>query len=378
MIKLKSSNRVLVANAQYAYLTQNYASGVSTINVTHSEPFSAEDIILIGEFGHKDAEILKVKSISSTGDIVLKTTADVDTSTGHAHTESTKVAVLPYDQVRFYWTAAAGTIADEDPTFDTDTPLTDWTALDPSSFYSVYEDTANTTGFGWFKYRNSETTGTTQESNPIPYAGFVGHTVQAIFEDFDSLLNVNELKLVTMKDKFSWLNESLSVVKKRLNLTNTEYTVSSSQTISIVSGTSEYELPADFSDLVQIVDENDDDIDNIALNQILSYSGNAVKYYIRGRYIGFVPAPTSSATYTYTYRAKASTVSSLSTYINLPDDMFYSIKDWMLYRAYTKFSNPLAATYYISFNASLDLSVQSSVKRTANLDTFGLSNEANT
>jgi hypothetical protein len=71
-------------------------------------------------------------------------------------------------------------------------------------------------------------------------------------------------------------------------------------------------------------------------------------------------------------------VTSLSTYIILPDDAFYSLKDWMRYRACLKFNNPLATAYYQSFKNDVDLDIQSSVKRNANLDCFDISSESNT
>jgi len=380
MITLRADNRVLSTGAKYVYLTTNYSSGTGTINVDNTDPLAVDDFILIGEFGNGDAEIFKIYTIdSSTGDIVLNNSSDVSASTVHAHPESTKVTILPYDQIRFFRTAALGTIADEDPTFSDSSPLSSWTAIDPSSYYSIYEDTTNTTGFGWFEYRNSDTLDVSDNSNPILYAGFPDNTVLSIFNDFDSLLNTNELKLISLSDKFSWLNEGLSLIKNKLNLSNAEYTVSTTKTISIVSGTSEYQLDDDFSDLVEITKDADNTpIPNISISKILSYTGSEIKYYIRGRYIGFVPAPTTSATYNYRYRAKSDRVTSLSTYINLPDNMFYAVKDWMIYRAYLKLTNPLAASFFASFNVALDLYIQSAVKRTANLDMWDVMDEANT
>ena len=359
-------------------MTTNFASGVGTLTVVNTDPFNAEDFILVGEMGQFDAELFKITSVNdTTGDIVLKNASDVAATTIHAHAESTKITVLPYDQIRFFRTAALGTLADEAPAFSDTSPLAAWTQIDPSSFYSIYEDTVNTTGFGWFEYKNTETAEVSDNSNPIPYAGFPDNTVLSVFNDFDSLLNVNELKLVSLANKFAWFNEGLAIVKNRLNLNNIEYTVSDKQTLSIVDGTSEYELPADFSDLVEIVNNEDNEIDNIAVSEILAYDDDDTRYYIRGRYIGFVPEPDENTSYYYRYRANATRTTSLSTYIILPDNMFYALKDWMLYRAYLKFSNPLAASYFASFNSAIDLYIQAATKRTANLDSWSVADSAN-
>jgi hypothetical protein len=394
---------VLVANAKYTYLTQNYASGVGTLNVANTEPLSVDDFILLGEFGHNDAEIFRIGSINTTtGDIAIRDASGSSDITVHAHPESTKATFLPYNTVKFFWTAATGTIDDEDPTFDEDNPLSDWTELDPSSYYTNYTDSTNTTGFGWFEYKNSVTTEVSQESNPIPYGGFNLNTVATVFSDFDSLLNVRELKIVTLAEKFAWINEAMAILKNKLNLSNTEYTVSSPQTLSITAGTKEYLLPDDFCDLVEITNgltsstSTGLNIPFMPVSKALSYGGNpqggwsnsyfggylfslnTVYYYLRGRYIGFVPTPAATATYYYTYRAKASRLTSLSDYIDLPDNAFYSLKDFMMYRAKLKFNDPSAATYYQAFSDDISIYIQSAVKRNANLDAWDILPETNT
>ena len=197
-------------------------------------------------------------------------------------------------------------------------------------------------------------------------------------------MNVSELKLVTVADKFSWLNEALAQMKNKLNLTNIEYFVSVPQTIAVVSGTSEYQLTDDFADIVSIADgENTTtstgyNIPFISVPKVQDYKGDVVHYYLRGRYIGFVPKPTASATYYYRYRSKAVRVTGLHDYIDLPDNAFYTLKDWMLYRAGLKFKNPNASVYLQTFINSLNLYIQASVKRDANLDTWGITSSANT
>lgn len=380
MINLRADNRVLVQNAKFAYLTQNYSSGVSSVEVSNTEPFDVDTPILLSEMGQTDAEILKVYSITGM-DITIGDINNIPTNTIYSHPESTRVVALQYDQIRFFWTAATGTIADENPVFNDSTPLTGWVDLDPSSYYSTFADANHSTGFGWFQYKNALTGETSLESNPIPYAGFSMNTAQQVFVDFESLLNTNELKLVSMNDKFSWLNEAISILKNKLNLNNVEYTVSTPQTINIVAGTSEYQLQPDFSDVVEITDESGEPLEFIPVSKVMEHQGTAPtvgRYYLRGRYIGFSPVPTESAVIYYTYRANATRVTSLSTYIDLPDNAFYSLKDFMMYRAYMKFNNPLASTYIQAFTSGVDLYIQAAVKRNANLDSWEIASNANT
>lgn len=375
MVKLQSDNRVLIENTSYSYLVDNYASSSSTIFLVSTDGFAVDDFLIIEEIGKESAEMFRISAINTvTGEVTLVDKDNVAATTKYAHSESTKVYRVAFNQIKFYWTAAAGDITDEDPTFDTLNQLGTAVDIDPSDYYTTYTDEFNSTGFGWFTYYNSVSTEDSIESNPIPYAGFDGNTVAQVFADFDSLMNTKELRLISMEDKFSWLNEALSLVTNKLNLNNAEYFVSTRQTLSVVAGTAEYILPSDFSDLVSITNSeeqyNKRDIDFISINDIGSYNGNVVKYYLRNRYIGFVPAPTSDVTYYYTYRKKSNRVDSLSDYIDLPDNAFHSLKDFMLYRGNMKFNNPVAKEYQEGFVANVNLSVETSVKRDANLDSW--------
>jgi hypothetical protein len=379
MLQLMSDNRILAANAKFSYLVDNYPSGTASLVLANPENAVAGGVILLGEMGHSDAEIFVITTVNSTtGAITFEDSSAAAATTKQAHAESTKVTFLSYNQIRFYWTAATGTIADESPVFSDTTPLTAYTDLDPSSYYSTYTDSFNDTGFGWFVYLNSKSLDLSQESNPIPYAGFDINTVGTVFAEFDSLLNVNELKLVTVADKFAWFNEGLSNLVNRLNLNNVEFTLSDKQTITIIPGTSEYMLPADFSDLVEVVFNDGKPMDVISSSQVMAYGGYTTKYYVRGRYMGFVPVPTQATTYFYRYRAKGMRVTSMSQYVQLPDNMYTAIKDWMLFRANMKFANPIAATYLTTFNNAIDNFILAAVKRNGANDSWSIDPSANT
>jgi hypothetical protein len=185
-----------------------------------------------------------------------------------------------------------------------------------------------------------------------------------------------------MTDKYSWLNEALAIFNVKLNLTNTEYTVSTPQTISIIAGVEEYLLPDDFSDLVEVKAPTGFTVDFLPINKKMEYNSaipTTVKYYLRGRYIGFTPIPKGTGDiYSYTYHRKSVAATNGSTYIDLPDNAFYSLKDYMMYRACLKFTNPLSSVYYQAFKNSVDLYIQSAIKRSANLDSWDIELSSNT
>lgn len=361
-------------------------SGQSSLTVVNSTDISANKFLLVGLFGNPTSELFEVISVdTATQSVVLgDPTTGNPTTTSFSHTESTRVTVLPFNQARFYWTAATGTIADETPTPDLLNPLSSWLNIEPSAWFTSYEDGTHSTGFGWFLFQNSFTSEASQWSNAIPYGGFATNSVQFIFNDFMSLLNNRELKLINNQDMFSWLNEGNNLIRNKLNLSNPEYTVSTVQTINFVAGTSEYQLPADFGDLVQITDNTTrkTQIEWISIKDAMTYLQSTLKYYLRGRYIGFVPTPdslsvNSVSSLSYRYRSKGGRFTGLDDIVDLPNNGAFVLKDWMMYRACLKFQNPNAQIYYKAFNDGLNQMIVSSFHRDANLDSWGIAPWAN-
>lgn len=377
MIILEADNRSLTSSTRYTYLQDNHSSGVSSITVLNPrDGFDSGDIILIGQMGDETSEMFQVGTVdTSARTITLLTAAGAATTTLFAHAESTRVTVLPYNQVRYFHTTT--------DTYDDLTPLTGYLDISTSEWFTTYEDESYSTGYGWFIFYNSVTVTASQPSNPIPYIGFDVDTVQTVLDDFYSMLSNKDLKLIDRADGLSWLNEGLAVFKTKLNLSNREYNASDTTTLSIIGGTAEYDLPADFSKLVYIktnstAQEGGYEIEMISLRDIPSYSSQDTKYYLRGLKIGFVPTPGSDNTYQYRYLTKSGRLSLNSDLLNLPDNGVYIIKDFMLFRAQQKLSNhQVAASYMASFEKGVSQLIASLVDRDGHLDSIGLVNEAN-
>jgi hypothetical protein len=380
MIILQADNRILTTSAPYTYLESNIASGASSITVLNPrDGFAADDFILIGNIGDESAEIFRIGSVStSTRVITLLTSAGVSTTTAFAHAESTRVTIIPYNQIRFFHTTT--------DTYSDSTPLAGYTDILPSDWFTTYEDETYSTGYGWFIFYNSITAVGSQNSNAIPYAGFEVDAVQTVLEDFYSMLNNKELKLIDRSDALSWLNEGVSVMKTKLNLSNREYTATAETSLSIVADTQEYTLPTDFSKLIYIktnedIDEGGYVIDFISLRDVPEYLGSGTqdtRYYLRGLKIGFVPTPTTSTTFKYRYLTKASRLTLNSDILDMPDNGAYIIKDLMLYRAHQKLMNhQVAAGYKASYEDGLNKLIASLVDRDGHLDCIGLAPEAN-
>lgn len=377
MIILQSDNRSLTQASKYSALVTNYSSGVSTfsvLNATDSD-FAVNTFVLIGNFGAEDTEILKISSVDNdTGEITTTT------PTLFAHSESTRVSIIPYDKVRFFHTTTT--------TFDFLTPLTSFVDIQANDWFSSFGDESYSTGYGWYAFYNSVTATYSQPSNSIPYTGFESSTTENILSDFFSMLSNKELKLVTREDALTWASEGYGRMRNKLNLTNVEFTGSAITSLAIETGTIEYDLPDDFDHLLFFVSglDNSDpgaagwykvNISFIPLREAYTYTGNVTRYYIRGSKIGILPTPLSDTTYHYMYNKRAARLSLNTDEVDLPNGGEYVIKDWMLYRAFQKFQNPLYKQYLEAFTNGLNDMIISSVKRDANLDKWGIERSAN-
>ena len=258
--------------------------------------------------------------------------------------------------------------------------LTNYQDIDTSSMSTKVKDDTNSTGFGWFFFYNSYTKANSQYSNAIPYAGFAENSVKTIIDGFLSLLSNKELKLISSDDAFSWLNEGYSIALNELNLINKNYSGSDEYDVTVTSGVQEYSLPDDFSDMLSVNDSDGGEIDPISLSSVSFYDSNAssvVKYYLRNGYIGFTPSPTSGATYTIRYTKKSTVLNSTYDSVDFPDNNFYCVKDYMMYRAGIKLQRAGAEAHKAAFFDSVNRMKIISIKRTSGNDAWGLAPEAN-
>lgn len=368
---LKADNRALLDDANFSYLSTNYASGVAALVVVNSSDFAANQYVLVGNFGSSTSEILKIAAVSA-GSLTFKDESEVAAVTAHAHPESTRVTVLPYNQVKFYRTTTT--------TYGTSQQIGSTTNIKAQDWYTTVTDSTNTTGYGWYVWYNQDTALASTNSAYIPYGGYAGNTVEKVFKRFFSILNNNELKLISQVDAYAWLNEAYTVIRNDLNLVNQEYFASDIQTLSVISGTAEYALPDDFSDLLVIYVAGvapQQIIPSITLSDIPRYAGTEPRHYIRGSMLGITPTPDQAATWYYRYVSKATELTATTDTIDLPDSSFFAVTDYMWGRAYQKLTSPNSSVYFGKFKEWSDRMKTTAIRRDSGLDEWSVSPYAN-
>lgn len=369
MIILKAGNRSITSGSKVSYLSSSHAAGVTTINLVSDVGFSVNDYVLLGEIGSETTEVVQVLTLPVSSE------SFTCAATQFAHPESTAAYIVKFHEIKFYWTAT--------DTFDTTGPLhAGYLPLQVDDLYTKYTDVTHSTGFGWFIFHNATTGDASTNSNAIPYGDFAENSVKKILDTFFSMLNNKESSLISRADAMSYLNEAYAKATNELNLVDVEWNVKSVVPLAIIGGTQEYLLPDDFSDLISIVDDTGLELENIYLENVLTYGMSQsyrARYYIRGKYIGFAPTPTTGKTFNLYYLAKSTTLSSPYSTLEFPGNNFYFLLDHMVARAGGKIgrSQTDIQMSMANYEKGIALMKMTSIRTSANKDSWSISPEAN-
>jgi len=145
------------------YLTAEAAAAGTTLTVKSISNFTVDLILLIGELGDENSEIIKTHgSTDPTGTTITLLSGLVKT-----HTPYTKVRVMLYDQVEI---SHADTATGDKTTLDT-------IDIQPESPETRYDDSAKSAGYFFTRFKNTIGTTYSDHSDPIPYDGFTADTV---------------------------------------------------------------------------------------------------------------------------------------------------------------------------------------------------------
>jgi len=157
------------------YLTAVMSAGVGALTVKDISGFAINQILLIGELGAEDSELIKTHAATApTG-----STITLASNLVYAHPIDTPITVLLYDQFELsHSTSIAGT-----KTTLTTGIAGGLVALPADETSLRYDDSQFTSGYYWIRYKNSIGTGTFSDYfGPIPYDGYAENTVGKIIK----------------------------------------------------------------------------------------------------------------------------------------------------------------------------------------------------
>ena len=161
-------NTLLVEDKKSTYLTADVASASSTLTVKSIVGFAINKILLIGELGSENSEIIKTHTATApTG-----STITLVANTTFAHSAGDKVYIIDYDQVEASWSAT---------TTGTKTVLATL-ALQPDQRETQYTDTTKATGYYFSRFKETIDSTFSSYSDALPFGGWatnqVGQTIK--------------------------------------------------------------------------------------------------------------------------------------------------------------------------------------------------------
>ena len=145
------------------------AASSGTLTVKNINKFAINKILLIGELGEENSEIIKTHASSAPSG----STITLASSTVYAHSAGTKVYIIQYDQVELSHT----TTTTGSKTTLTTTLGTGLAALEADDPQVVYQETEYTSGYYFARFKDSIAGTFSDYSDPLPYGGWASNQV---------------------------------------------------------------------------------------------------------------------------------------------------------------------------------------------------------
>lgn len=197
------NNTELLFIAAQSKLNKSIVVGDSTVDVYSIKGFSANQPLLIGNFGSEGAEIINAHATTSPiGDTITLASALLKD-----HNQDTEIFSLLYDQVEL---SHADTITGTKTVLST-------TEINPEEENFILTDTTATGGYYFIRYYNSISTDYSEYADAIPYEGLdpntVGAVIGEVLEDMHAALSTK----LTQTMLINALNRMLRKVRGRVN-----------------------------------------------------------------------------------------------------------------------------------------------------------------
>lgn len=192
----------------HSNLKLDYASGVSAITVYSISKFEVNQPILIGEFGSESSEII----LSHASTAPSGYTITLASSLVKPHQKDSPVSFLPFDQIEF---SHASTLTGA-KTLIGSSPYT----INPEQDEMVFEDSTNTSGYYFTRYKNSISGNYSDYSDGIPYTGLPSNTVGSAIDTAMNELGTHFSENLTFGMMIGFSRQMLKLVRGKLKSWN--------------------------------------------------------------------------------------------------------------------------------------------------------------
>lgn len=226
----------LIKGKPKTYLTAASASGGGTLTVESIAGFSVGVYAILGVLGEERTEIVRLHTSTAPSG----STITLNANTSYRHEIGTPVQLTDYNQVRFYRDTETVTA---DALFADATALAAAADISVDQMESIYDDTTNTTGHGFYQFQNSATSAAASASDPIPYTGFTVDAAHTILIRALSQATAEVSPRLQYDRLFDFLNDAISIMNARSKRWS-ETKVLDSLLDSLATGDWEFNLPS--------------------------------------------------------------------------------------------------------------------------------------
>lgn len=173
-------NNELIKDRENTFLTASVVAAGTTLTVkaVDANAWADDDYIIIGEIGSKTAEILRIAATVTDGtSLTITQTAKGIADSGGArfnHSINEPVYRIDYNKVEF-----SRNVTETNPLVTTPTVLAT-NELQVDDEYTRYEDSTNSTGYGFVRFNNG--TAYSSYSDATPYAGYTAKSLGRIIK----------------------------------------------------------------------------------------------------------------------------------------------------------------------------------------------------
>jgi hypothetical protein len=168
MRNLYIDNSNIIKSKKKSYLAESASATDTTIEVESIVGFSTDQLLLIGEIGNEKSEIVQTHATTSPSGSTITLASGLT----FAHSQSSSVYIISWDQVEISW---ASTESGSKETLDT-------IDLQSDDKETKYSDTSKSSGYYFFRFKNSVDTTYSSYSDGVPYADYDRNTVAKIIE----------------------------------------------------------------------------------------------------------------------------------------------------------------------------------------------------
>lgn len=318
--RIKAVNPPLEGNA-LTYLTNDYAVGVTSLNISEKTGFFKADhnndtyfYILIGNYGQEKSEIVRV-----TADDTTNSTLTI-AATLYSHEAPEPITYIPYNQVKLFGSTTSGAIV------YTDTALVT-VDIDVNKQYTnlYYEGSTYT----YFKigYYNEDNTELSPLSEEITSASFTRRSAKRIIESgiIKALTKIDESE----NSELNWdkaltiLQDGVDEIITRKRKWPSLHKIDSTSIDTVVSQ-AYIEKPSDLSVLEFIIINNTKmeyisrlKYDQYTQDGTIHTTSDPVYYTNKNNKIYLYPTPNSVKDVTFEYFSTIAEITELSTEVNL-------------------------------------------------------------